>query len=1817
MLLLVFLSGEVAPLSALETPACEHAHSTEAGCVPVYPTKVVVTPGHEHSTDCYTYNTETEQNELTCAIEESPGMTTEVLDTEAEPIGWDCAHKDCALGEPCQAQDETIGVQPLTITGPDGDALTLKVSDSASGFVDVDDRGNAITWPLTTLTKQIQITARFSGVGTDKTRTVTVNIPRGLKIVEYSATTGTAAISGVSKIAFSEENEPKVASSVLTAADGSAWASQRITGYTGSGTATEAAVRVYDGKIVYSFNNNCDEIKLTLTLSLDQSLMPHNATTATLNNITVDMASGTQTLQETLAVTVSELVVSSLRDASNAYGTRVIAGTEDPLDPDKGTVAEFETGLSSWIHIASTGSQNHLAEKATFVFSYPAGVTFTGFSEIFTGTSKTAVDAGFTSGTYANGHLIVTLDTAARTVTFTYTNILLRHINNNAIVCCWTAEIDNGTIKWGDKLIFSTAFAEESGLSAGIQKTHGGTLSGPTITVRKPDVTIALTAQNRTRRDLNAYANGAYPYDYMLGQFYVRNTGSSVAGNLLYAFTFSPNLQVRGVSLPGYSGNNYSKITAETNLGRTIVLNGPFSVTNTSQSDRGLTIDSVKLGLAPGEYLVSLQAWQDSLNALNYTSSYTHSHTSYFGRFAAGLEGDAMLTIYDASDPENPVQLATVTDHTKIGWTNFGAGSVTLTATPVNTGDGTGAGSFYPNAAIKFSAVYSSAASVRTQNDGVDPVIYISLPEGIALDTGSVMGKSLSGNHGGSEFPLQLLRSETRTINGTLWTVYAFSSANTLDMVAKSNHGFSTALDPSGYNSITLTFTANVSSTCPTYAELKATDIVLWDFGQTAESATAGTNYTLADANNIAGKGASYNLVGATQATPLNIVQKPGLKVSIGIRTYEDVLGGNTNPFYTYNGTAASVAPVTVDAPAEIWLKYENTDTSSYYAGSEIYLPIPKKDQAYSAYFNNAEISDPVNNTDTKTLKWSGYLTGPVSLPGFTTWYTTDTTYQTRPVPADNSWTPDYNYTWTQSPANYADVTMIKFVANVNIPAGGTGETTFTIGVDSDARLGDVNYWRSYQKGWRSAAGDGTWLYGSVVAAEPSLSGIEGMLFNDIDVDGVKAAAGEIFDNTAKNITAVLTGTTISPLNLTMLPDGSFKTLNANGTQYFLKTGTYTVTLYNGTSGAYGFTPTTSTTASDETGWRMDVLQASIAANHATATYTFTVDSTMRTDMTLYLGVGLRASPVVTYVPGTGASFTTSTESIIYGRSPANNPVISGANVMANYDPDSVRWTLDKTVTLSGGGTIPAGTPITTTELRQVMVTENLTATANLTGTVYTITYNLDGATANPSPMPTSYTVGALPVSIGQPAKDGGYLFAGWTVAYAITGFSDIDAPTTTYTTVPAGTWGNITLTAHWIQTFALNYDLNVAAGDPHQPTRNGGVDMETVAAGATITAQVGYIANTTTGIPARPGYSFAGWYHEPTGATAVTLTDAMPNDQSKTLYAKWTPVGYTITYYDYNDVDITSSLSSNPASYDVGDLPLTVSQKPSRQDYVFSGWTAEYYSGTDWVAFAMLKADPGDDTADILPAGVYGNLRLKANYTQTIHAYTLDFVLNGTAEFPTTPESIASVEVDAGAKISEAPGYSSPTRLGYRFDGWYLDEGLTQQVNSETLMPAQNQTIYAKWTRVYTVTFIGNGGMIAPGNETRTVVPPDTTLGSAMPPNPTRGGYWIFTGWNTAQNGSGTAFTASTLVADDITVYAQWRYQEYDWSYDPPLVSPPLISPPQTGDAAVPASLFLLLGGVLLGGVLLGMGSTPRLGSKRVRTARNKERHMAHSDNQ
>lgn len=112
----------------------------------------------------------------------------------------------------------------------------------------------------------------------------------------------------------------------------------------------------------------------------------------------------------------------------------------------------------------------------------------------------------------------------------------------------------------------------------------------------------------------------------------------------------------------------------------------------------------------------------------------------------------------------------------------------------------------------------------------------------------------------------------------------------------------------------------------------------------------------------------------------------------------------------------------------------------------------------------------------------------------------------------------------------------------------------------------------------------------------------------------------------------------------------------------------------------------------------------------------------------------------------------------------------------------------------------------------------------------------------------------------------------------------------------------------------------------------------------------------------------------------------------------------------------------------------------------------------------------------------------------------------------------------------------ADPTREGYTFGGWFTaaDGGAAYDFTTPV---TESFTLYAHWTQNdFTVTLDANGGTVTPASLS---VEPNTAAGTL--PTPTRDGY-TFLGWNTAADGSGTAFTAETVVTESLTVYAQWR---------------------------------------------------------------------------
>ena len=100
---------------------------------------------------------------------------------------------------------------------------------------------------------------------------------------------------------------------------------------------------------------------------------------------------------------------------------------------------------------------------------------------------------------------------------------------------------------------------------------------------------------------------------------------------------------------------------------------------------------------------------------------------------------------------------------------------------------------------------------------------------------------------------------------------------------------------------------------------------------------------------------------------------------------------------------------------------------------------------------------------------------------------------------------------------------------------------------------------------------------------------------------------------------------------------------------------------------------------------------------------------------------------------------------------------------------------------------------------------------------------------------------------------------------------------------------------------------------------------------------------------PTRAGYTFAGWYTEATGGTKITGSSTIVVNSSHTLYARWTPLTYTV-FFDPNGGTVSPTEKSVAYGSAYGALPT-----PTRVDYMFDGWFTEANGGAQVTAEDMV----------------------------------------------------------------------------------------------------------------------------------------------------------------------------------------------------------------------------------------------------------------------
>lgn len=315
------------------------------------------------------------------------------------------------------------------------------------------------------------------------------------------------------------------------------------------------------------------------------------------------------------------------------------------------------------------------------------------------------------------------------------------------------------------------------------------------------------------------------------------------------------------------------------------------------------------------------------------------------------------------------------------------------------------------------------------------------------------------------------------------------------------------------------------------------------------------------------------------------------------------------------------------------------------------------------------------------------------------------------------------------------------------------------------------------------------------------------------------------------------------------------------------------------------------------------------------------------------------------------------------------------------------------------------------------------------------------------------------------------------------------------------------TYTANWT---ATEYDVNF-------DTNGGG----TAPTGQTVTFGQAYGALPTV---TRTGYTFDGWFTAADGGTQVTDTTSVSTAANHTLYARWTPETYTITY-NLNGGDAIEN-----GSYTVHDAVTLPT--PTRTGYTFGGWFDN--SGLTGTAVTVI------------PAGSTGNKAFYAKWTGNMVTVTLN-----------NDGSMSGLNVTIGGTYA---GLTDPApKDGRTFQGWYTvlgGEG-TKVTSTTTVTATAAHTLYAYWTpNQYTVTLTLNGGTIPAGSgftETTSGAWEKTyTFGYGVTlPKPEQSGQ-IFGGWYTDNSFTGDPVTAiSNTDFGNKSYTAKWESATYTITFE------------------------------------------------------------------
>ncbi len=198
-----------------------------------------------------------------------------------------------------------------------------------------------------------------------------------------------------------------------------------------------------------------------------------------------------------------------------------------------------------------------------------------------------------------------------------------------------------------------------------------------------------------------------------------------------------------------------------------------------------------------------------------------------------------------------------------------------------------------------------------------------------------------------------------------------------------------------------------------------------------------------------------------------------------------------------------------------------------------------------------------------------------------------------------------------------------------------------------------------------------------------------------------------------------------------------------------------------------------------------------------------------------------------------------------------------------------------------------------------------------------------------------------------------------------------------------------------------------------------------------------------------KTGYTFRNWVLQGT-STIIGESTTSTFDTNFTVVAQWNPITVTVTLDPKSG---TVSPNSITATYDqeMSNLP-----DPIRTGHDFVNWKEK---NTNKV---VTKTTVSKYTS---------NVTLEAVWTLKNIRFTFD--ADGGVVSPT------SKNVNYNATINNLP---TPTKTGYTFDGWFVEDTDDQVQNGDTNLFEEDVTLVAHWTpKTVSVTLSPNGGTVDP----------------------------------------------------------------------------------------------------------------------------------------